>query len=641
MLHFLRQHSRSKAIKVIFVMIIAVFVLWGVGAVVGGSSQINEVATVDDHPISQVQIQRAEYNLLQAYRDAYKERFTPEVRAGLNLRQKALDVLIDRRILGNHAARLGITVSDQELRDAIAGNPAFQSGGRFSKESYLRALRYSSLTPGDFEENLREQLAIDRLQALIEDGVTVSDATAREEVLARDQKASLAYVKVKASDFTSAVPANEPELRRYYDEHKDRYTDPERVEIEAISYPPDRFSAGLSASDDEAAKLYQEHLADRFTQPHEVRARHVLIKAPQGADQATRDAARQKVEEIAEKVKAGGDFAKLAEESSQDEGSAKKGGDLGFFGKGRMVEPFERAAFALAAGEVSEVVETPYGFHLIRVEEVREERVKPLDEVRAEIGKSLIEAKAKEAAGEAAKQDRAAWAGGKSAAELAQARGLAVEQPAPLERGDSLAGVGRSLPLTTALFDLAPGGVTEAIDVNGTWVVARLVEKLPAAAKDFAAVKEQVETAYRLEEGGKLARAAGEKLLAAAKQAGSLSQAAAAEKREVKTTDPFARAGAYVPGIGASQELKDAAFRLTESARLAPEVFPVGGDAIVAELERIDTPSQEKLDEQLAAVRKSMLEARRSEIFQRYLDELKLTAQVSVDRQRLEQMPAA
>lgn len=624
-----------------FVAIIGVFVLWGVGSVVGDSSQLNAVATVDGAPIAQLEVQRAEYNLLQSYRNAYKDKFTPEMRQALNLRQRALDGLIDRRVLAGQAARLGLGVGDQELRDAIASNPAFQGGGGFSKETYLRALRYMGFTPATFEAGLREDLVVQRLQSVIEDGVLVSAAAARAEVLAREQKLTIDYVKVKASDFTMSVPVTDDDLRKYYDDHQDRYTDQERAKVELIAYRPERFATGLAATADEIAAYYEANRETRFQQSHEVRARHILIKAPEGAGEKTRAEARKKVGAIAAKVKGGADFAALARKESQDEGSAKEGGDLGFFGKGRMVTPFEEAAFSLAPGQVSEVVETPFGFHLIRVEEVREAREKTLDEVRAEIEKALTDEKASAVAQEAAGQDREAWARGKSPAEIATARGLSVEQPPPLQRNDSIPGLGRSFPLTAALWGLEPGGVTQPVDVNGTWVVARLIEKLPSGPKDFATVKDQVETAYRLEKGSELARQAADKLLAAAKEAGSLEKAAKAEKREIQTSDAFARSGAYVPGLGGSQELKDAAFRLSESEPFPGQAFQVAGDSLVIAFKGLTTPSEEEIGKNLAEVRKSMLETRQSHVFQRYLDELKAAARISVDRQKLESMPVA
>jgi len=640
MLHVLRRHKNSKVVWGGLTLIIGVFTFWGIGVGISGQT-VTTVATVDGRPIDQMELQRAEHNMLEAYRNALKDQFTPEMRKNLNVRQRALDALIDREILAARAQQLGIIVSDQELRDSIASNPSFQLDGRFSKQAYLRAVRYASYTPADFEERLREELAIDRLQSVVGDGVSVSDAAVRDEILAKDQKISLAYVKVKASDFTMGVKVEDQALRKYFDDHRDRYVEPERVKTEILVYPADKFAAAAAPTDEDIKAYYDEHLADRFTQKHEVRARHILIKAPQNADAATRDAARKKIADIEKKVKDGADFEKLAREESQDEGSAKQGGDLGFFTKGRMVKPFEEAAFSLKPGEVSGIVESPFGFHLIRVEEVHEEREKPLDEVREEIAKSIGDDRSKEAAKAAAEEDRQAWAAGKDPSEIAEARGIKLEQPEPLRRNDSIPNVGRSFPLMSELFAGEPGGITEAVDLGDKWLVARIDEKIPATPKEYDAVKDQVETAYRLEQATQIAKQSAAELLDQAKAAGSLEKVAKDKKREVKTTDPFARSGPYVPGIGGSQEMKDAAFRLTEQSRLPGSAFQVAGDWYVVELAKVDTPPEDAIAKKIPEVRKQMLEARRNNLVGRYLVELKKSAAISVDTAKLESLPAA
>jgi len=639
MLHVLRAHKNSKAVWVTLALIIGVFTFWGVGVGINAGQTVNEVATVNGRPVDQVQLLRAENNLVQTYRDALKGQFTPELRKGLNLRQKALDSLIDREVLADRADKLGLTIGDQELRDSIATNPSFLVGGRFSKENYLRALRYANLSPAEFEDGMRKELAIERLQNVVWDGVTIDDSAVRDAILSRDEKRSIAYVKVKASDYTLQVPASGEVLKQFYEANVGRYSYPERVRIEMIAYPAEKVAAAVAATDLEIADEYQAHLADRYTQQAEVRARHILVKAGEDADAETRAAARKKVEGYRKQIQDGASFEKVAREHSEDAGSAVQGGELGFFGKGRMVKSFEDAAFALQPGQLSEIVETPFGFHLVQVEEVHQERQQLLDEVRADIAKSISDSRAKEAVLALAKQDQAAWAGGKSPDEIAQARGLQVDRPEPIGRGGSLPGVGAAFAVNNAVWDLAPGGLTVPIDANGTWVVARMVEKVAPAPKPFDSVKEQVETTYRLQEGSKLARAAADKLVATAKSDGSLFKAAGALRGEVEKTDAFTRGGPFVPGLGAGTVFKEKAFALTDVNRLADQPVEVAGDWIAMELGEVQKPGDEEITKQVPAMRKSMLEQRRAGVFTRYLNELKQKAQIAVDRQKVESLP--
>ncbi len=640
MLHVLRAHKNSKVVWAALTMIIGVFTFWGIGVGIDAGRQVSDVATVNGRPVSQVQLLRAENNLVQTYREALKGQFTPELRKGLNLRQRALDSLIDREVLAERAEQVGFTIGDQELRDSIASNPAFLVGGRFSKDAYLRALRYASLTPGDFEETMRKELAIERLQNVIWDGVSVDEQAVRDEVVSKEEKRVVTFVKVKASDYTMKVPATDDALRKFYDANVARFTEPERVRLEMIAYPANELPGIAAPTDEEISAWYDAHVADRFTKQAEVRARHILVKVDEGADAATRDAARKKIEGLRKQVRDGAAFEKVARENSEDVGTAAQGGELGFFSRGRMVKPFEEAAFSLSPGEMSEVVETPFGFHLIQVEEIHEEKKQSLAEARPDVLDAIRQERGKEVAASLAREDRAAWAGGKSADEVAKARGLRVDRPEPIARGGALPGIGTSFAVNNALWDLAPGSVTDPIDANGTWVIAKSIEKIAPAPKPFDSVKEQVETAYRLQEGQKLAREAAQKLLEAAKSDGSLFKAAAAQHGSVERSEAFQRGGPFIPGLGAASDLKEKAFALSDGKKIPDDVVEVAGDSVVMELAEVQAPSDDDVKKQMAQVKKSMLEQRRGGVFTRYLQELKKKAQIVVDRQKVDALPS-
>jgi peptidyl-prolyl cis-trans isomerase D len=639
MLHFLRRHSQSRVIQVIFIMIIAVFMLWGVGAVVNGGSPLTTVATVDGRPIEQIAVQRAELNLTQAYREAYKGNMSPEVRKALNIRQRALDGLIDRLVLVTQADKLGLKIDDQELRDSIVDSPSFQLGGRFNKEHYLRVLRSAGLTPADYEIARRDDLAVQRLQAVVGDNVTVSDDDVRDDILAREEKRTLTFVKFPAAELTASVQVSDEDLQKYYEANKSRYAEPEKAKVELLAYPVDKFQSGVEVTEEQITESYEANLATRYTQPKEVKARHILIHVPRDADEETSAKARKRIEEVQAKIKAGGDFSALAREYSEDTGSKDKGGELGFFPRGRMVGAFEDAAFGLKPGETSEIVESPFGFDIIRVDDVHEERQKPLEEVRTEVVTAIKKESATAKAKEAAEADHEALANGASLDQIAEKRGLTVERPEPMARGVAFPSLGRSLPLTNALWELQPGGTTAPTDVNGTLVIGKLVETVPSSVPAFADVKDRVDAAYRLERATDVAKAEAEKLLAAAKADGPLEKAAAASKRKPEFAGSFSRNTGLVPGIGSSQEVKDAAFALREDKPLADSVFVVAGDAYVIELKDKTVPSAEDVAKKMDDARKKLLSKRQNDAFGRYLAELKKKARVEVNAQRLEDIP--
>jgi peptidyl-prolyl cis-trans isomerase D len=642
MLHFVRRHARSWVVWIFVAIIIGVFTFWGVSAVVEGPSSQSVVAMVGEHPIERLELQRAEMNLVEAYRNMYKERFTPEVKASLNLRQQALDGLIDRMVLIDRARELGLGISDQQLLDTILDNPSFQREGRFDKELYLRVLRYARQTPADYESGRRDDLLVQQIQGLITDGVSVSDEEIREDIVGQGERTKVAFVKFKASDETTKFDVTDDDLKAYYEKNKTRYAEPERIRIEFVSYPTDRFQEGIAIDDAAITEYYEANKEKSFQQPFEVRARHILRRVDEKADEAMKKAARDLLEGLRKRlVDEGADFAKLAQENSEDTGSKDAGGELGFFAKGRMVEPFEKAAFALKPGETSQVVETPYGFHLIQVEEIHEERVKPLEEVRGEIEEKLRNEKARAAAGEAEKADYEAAAKGGDLAAVASARGLEVQKPDPRPRNAPFPGLGTSMPFSNALWSAAPGGLLEPTAVNGTWVLARVAEKLPAATQAFEQAKERLETEVRRDKGTELARKQAEELLAKAREAGSLKAAAEAAQREVLESGEIARSGRYVPGIGGSDDLKLAIARLTDDKKLADQVFVVAGDAVVVELMKRTVPSDEEIAKKMDETRKTLLERKQQEVFAAYVDEQKQKGEVKVFPDRLEQLPKA
>jgi peptidyl-prolyl cis-trans isomerase D len=640
MLHFVRRHARSWVVWVFVAIIIGVFTFWGVSAVVEGPSLQSAVALVDEHPIEQIDLQRAEMNLLEAYRNLYRERFTPEIKESLNLRQQALDGLIDRYLLIDRAKALGLEISDQQLLDGIVDNPSFQRDGRFDKELYLRILRSARQTPAEYEAGRRDDMLVQQMQALIADGVSVSDQEVRDDIVGQEERTKVAFVKFKASDETAKVELTEADAKAYYDANTARYAEPERIRIEYVAYPPDRFQEGLTIDDAAITEYYEANKEKSFTQPYEVRARHILRRVDEKADDATRQAARDLLEGLRKRiVDEGADFAKLAEEHSEDTGSKQSGGDLGFFAKGRMVEPFEKAALALQPGETSQVVETQFGFHLIQVQEIHEERVKPLEEVRGEIEGKLRTEKARERAGEAAKADHEVVAKGGDLAAAATARGLEVQKPDPRPRNAPFSGLGTSMPFSNALWQADAGALVEPTNVNGTWALAKVIEKLPAATQPFEQAKERVETELRRDKGTELARKAAEDFLGQVRQAGSLGSAAEAANREVQESGEIARSGRYVPGIGGSDELKLAIARLSDEKKLVDQVHVVAGDAFVVELLERTRPSDDEIGKKIAETRKSLLERKQQEVFTAYLEEQKAKGGIQVFPDRLEQLP--
>ncbi|MCS6927012.1 MAG: peptidyl-prolyl cis-trans isomerase, partial [Candidatus Binatia bacterium] len=551
------------------------------------------------------------------------------------LKEQTLEQLIEAILLEREARQLGFSVNDEEVRKAIAAMPAFQVDGQFDQQHYLRVLRYLRLTPGEFEDGQRTQLLNKKIERLITDAVQVTEAEVEDLFRLRNERVNLVFVQVAAADLVDQVTVTPEEVETYYNTHRESFRQPERVAFRYVAYPAQDFEAQVSISPHEVEEFYTQHVADRFTLPARVRARHILFSLPPSASAEERTQIRTTAEEVLARAKAGEDFAALAKTYSQDPATAPQGGDLGFFARGRMVKPFEEAAFALPVGGVSDLIETPFGFHIIKVEAKEEERVRPLTEVEEEIRRELIRTRARTRAQEQAQTDRAKAGPGTSLAEIAQAAGRTVVQTPLVARDETIPELGHQPALVEAALALAPDEVSEPVAIQDTWYLVAPTEKAPSIIPDFAAVAQEAEKRSRSEKAEQLAREKASAVLAQAQQTKDLTAAATAAGLSTDETGPFSRQGSYVPKMGSLPELKKAAFRLTPAAPIAPEVYTWGGNAFVAALKEQLPPKPEEFAKQKEMLREELLQRKRAEALQSLVRDLKKRATITYNQEAL------
>lgn len=591
MLKFIRRNADASWVKFIFVAIVVVFIFWGMGGgFVGGGEKAVVVARVNDDTIDPVDFNRAYGNLRRIYQDVYKENFKPEIVKSLDLKGKAVDQLVRTSLMKQEAQRLGLRVSEIEVRDAVAAIPSFQQDGHFNKDFYIRILRANNLTPGEFEDSQREQLLVNKLQDVITSGVHVSEADTRERYQFENEKVNLAFLKFDAPAFLQQVEVSDADVQAYYDKHGDTLQEPDRVRIEYVQYPADKWLDQAEVSDADVKEYYDAHV-EEYTKPEQVHARHILFKIDPGADEAAKSAAHKKADEVLAKVKAGEDFAALAKQYS-DDSSAAEGGDLGTFERGKMVKPFEDAAFALAPGGTSEIVESPFGLHIIKVESKDEAGTKPLDAARGDIMTALKKTKGRELAHTRATADQAKVAGGESLAAVAEPQGLKVEAPSAFAKTEAIPGVGHNA-LGSAAFGTDAGSVGSVVDTPTAFYVFRVVEKVPAHLLPLADIRERVEKAARTEKAGALAKTKADEALVELGKS-NIDSVAKTFGVSVGETGPFLRQGPYVPKIGSSADLKKDAFNLTTEKPNAPAVYSVSNANFIAALKERVAVDEEK-----------------------------------------------
>ncbi|HWP65719.1 MAG TPA: peptidylprolyl isomerase [Candidatus Limnocylindria bacterium] len=618
MLRFLRNSARSTAIKVLFLLLAFTFVLWGAGTY--QMSRLNTVARVYDRAISQAELARETETLQRRFQEMTRGATLPSI----DFRSQALNGLIETALIQHEADRLGLDVTETELVATITSMPELQRNGRFDRELLERVLEFQR-ERDEFENEVRQDILTRRFRDLMIDGVQVSPAEVEAEYRSQNDQVSLLYVRISADDAVRDVTLSEAELADYLSKHQERYVGPPMTRARYVAFAPADYQELAAPSPAQIEAFYEAHKNDRFTKPEEVRARHILVRVEPDASDADRAAARKRAEELLARVKAGEDFASIAKQHSDDPGSAPRGGDLGAFPRGRMEPTFEQAAFALEAGTVSDVVETPFGFHIIKVDARDPGGVQELAAVRDEIVAELTRERGLELARQDADKVRRAVVGGKS---LAEAAGKPPIESKPFAEGALVPDLGRVPEFVKAAFALDEGQVSDLIEERDAIYILQPFERTGPAVPPLADIRARVEFDAKRAIGSKRAKEQAEKLLARAREVGL---AAAAEEARLATqeTGLFARRAGSVPTLGAAPVLREAAFTLTPAAPLAPEVYDLSGDAVVAALASQQPATMAQFENERAQLQESLLERKRRAIYERYLDGLKQQAMES------------
>jgi peptidyl-prolyl cis-trans isomerase D len=524
MLDFIRTHRRITMLALLF-LIVPSFLAFGVADYFASRGNDTAVAKVGDTEITQTELDQAYRQQMDTLRRMYGDQFdqnqfdTPEVR------RRILEDLVVQRAIALEAARKNLTASDQALRDVILQQWQTPEG-KFDKEGYQSFLALQGMNADQFEARLRQNIALRQLTNAVEETAfaprtladRVSDILAQERVVQ-----TLAF---QAEDFTSKVKVTEEMLKEYYEQHAGDFVIPERIKAQYLVLDSDAVARQISVSDADVQQYYEQN-KQRFADPEERKARHILINVPTDASDADRAAARGKAQKVLEQVRSNPDnFAALAKQHSQDPGSAERGGDLGFFSRGDMVPAFEEAVFSLNQGQISDLVETDFGFHIIQVTEVKKPDVPPLAQVRDKIAAEIRNQLATKRMSEMAESlTNLAYEQPESLKPAADKLGLQVRtvdnltrQPNPALPADAPYNQPKFL---SALFSddaLKNKNNTEVIEVApNTLIAGRVAEHQPATKRPFEEVKDAIRKQVVQQKATELAQQAGKERLEALK----------------------------------------------------------------------------------------------------------------------------
>ncbi len=549
MLDLMRKHTKSPWVWGIVLAIVVVFIFWGIWAPREGRQR--ELLKVGDYIITVVEAKNYYQNMRDRYQSVYGERFTEEMAKKLNLKERAVKDLVNRILLLQEARRLGLKVTDEEMEASIHSNPAFQKDGLFDKATYVRALQRARLATKDFEANQKETLLINKLQGLIVISVKVSDQEVLEAYRQGFEKINLEMISLNPADFKD-VSMTPEELREYFSKHKDEFKLPARVKIRYLLFDPKDYLKQIPVSAKEIEDYYENN-KEKFGQPTRVKVRHILIKTdPQDKEGMAK--ARQKAESIREEAGKGKDFVQLAKQYSEDPGTKDRGGEIGFISKGMVVPEFEQAAFSMKAGEVSGVIQTQFGFHILKVDEIQEASTQPLEKVKAQIEVLLKNRQARGMAYDQADQAFAQGTKDRTLDHFAAEKKLTVKET-PLFSAEDKTDLDPKLK--GSALSMGKGDITPPLRVGETFAILQAVEKQEARTPDLKEVEGKVAEALRKEKQKEKALAKAKEILEKLSKGTDFKTAAANEGLKVEETGFFPRASAP-PKISASEDLRKA-----------------------------------------------------------------------------------
>ncbi|SDW01222.1 SurA N-terminal domain-containing protein [Thiocapsa roseopersicina] len=383
MLQAIRERAQGWLAWVIVALISIPFALWGIQSYlgVGGEPVVAKVNGVEitDRDLSR-RAQQARIELRERLGAAYDPALFEEGR----LRAEVLDDMIRQTLLLDVSNRIGMRVSDEEVRMQILSETAFQRDGRFDRESYEQLLRLQGLSPAQFEEQLRQQLIGNQLLRAVVGSELITSRELGDYRRLAGQRRELSYAVMPAADFRSDAPIGEAEIQAFYEANGARFQSPEMVKLDYLVLDVAELAKGAEIGDDELRRLYEQDQS-RFGRPEQRSVRHLLLTVPQDADDAAAQAVEAQIQAIRERILAGQAFDEVARSESQDPGSAGEGGSLGTIEQGIMDPVFDSVAFALPEGELSQPVRTRFGYHLIEVTEIIPPALKTFDEVKEEL----------------------------------------------------------------------------------------------------------------------------------------------------------------------------------------------------------------------------------------------------------------
>ena len=592
-----------------------------------GASGSDVVATVDGKDIKGLDYQRRYQNQMAAFQQQYGSNINEQMLRQLGIDQQILQQMVDEQAALVEAERQGIRVSDEELAQQIFAIPALQENGRFIGETRYEQLLASQNPPmikSTFEENLRRSMMIDKLRSALTDWVAISDADVEREYRDRNEKVKVQVVALTADKFRDKVMVSDADIASYYQAHQAEYRKGEQRKIKYVLIDRDQLRAKVTVTPQEIESYYNSNV-QQFQTPEQVRASHILIKTD-GKNEAD---AKKQADDILKQAKApGADFAALAKKYSEDDGSKANGGDLDYFTRGRMVPEFEQAAFAMQPGQISDLVKSQFGFHIIKVVDKKPAATRSLDEVRAQIQQTLAAQRVEQQIADRTRDLDARITTPADLDTVGKEQGATVAESAFFAREDPIPGLGPAPEVAAQAFQQKDGQVSKALQTPRGPIYFTVTGKKDPYVPKLEEVKDKVRDDVVKIKAAELSKQKAAEIASTLRSAKDFAAAAKAQGLEAKDSQLIAR-GSPLPDIGVSPEVDKVAFSLPANGVSDP-IPTSNGTVIVRVAERQDV-TPDALRQAKESFRTQLLSERREAFFASYMAKAKQGMKIQVN----------
>ncbi len=629
MLSILRKHAASTLIKIILALIIIVFIFWGFEGFNAGRA--GRVAVVNGESISIDEYRQAYNNLLERYRQQFGGQIDEEMLEAFQLKQQALDMLINQRLMLAEAEKLNIRVSDQELADYIRNVEAFQEKGVFDKQRYQNLLQRIRTTPEEFEMQQRQYLLVQKVQEFITGNAKVSDNEIREFFDWNNASRKIKYVEFSSEKY-DVEPPDQETLKAYFEQNQEAFRTKPLRQVVYVNIQPEDYFHKAEITNQEIRQYYDEH-PDEFTEEKTVEARHILIRLDEQADQSIVEEKRQEILSVLEKARAGQDFAELAEKYS--EGPTKdNGGYLGAFPRGSMVKAFEDAAFSMEEGQISEPVRTRFGWHIIKVERVNEEKIRTFEEVEEQIRNQLLESRARVFAKEAAESVYEASFLNEDLADIAENHGIGVTKTGFFDDGGPEdKNIGDRKKFAETAFSLSHLEISGIQKWSNGFYLMQLIARKDSKIPDFSEIMDDVQKKYIQERQHEAAQKDAENFLEKLKEQDSAIETLAQEFGVSVSQSGFFKRNQPVPGLENQMQISSVAFELSDRKKYPDSVLRGENGFYVIAFQDRQKPSGERFDQEKETIRQQLIRQKQTTIFEQWMTQIRDKSEISINNE--------